>query len=187
MNDLIQLEVQRQTSVGRVIQDLLNNGKNVWSEPQHIVEILKNIIYSGIDGQDQFLLIGFPDQIEHATLFEKDCSKISAIIYTTAKGVAHVEVKGDDLSLLNIDSLFAKEFRLKTMTEWDSSTFAMHLGKKVNWGMFTGRSFSGKTTIANALVNIKQGKVINMANIAESLKAKMGTEDEPFEGDVPIE
>jgi hypothetical protein len=37
VNDLIQLEVQRQTEVGRVIQDLLNNGKNVWSEPKHIV------------------------------------------------------------------------------------------------------------------------------------------------------
>lgn len=173
--------------MGLVIQELLNNGRNVWSEPQHIVEILKHIIYSGIDGQDQFLLIGFPDQIEHAALFEKDCCNISAIVYTTAKGMSHVEVKGDDLNLLNIDSLFAKEFRLKTMNEWDASTFAEHLGKKVNWGMFTGRSLSGKSTIANALVDIIQGKVINMANIAESLKAKMGTEDEPFEGDVPIE
>jgi hypothetical protein len=91
------------------------------------------------------------------------------------------------LSLLNIDSLFAKEFRLKTMNEWDASTFAEHLGKKVNWGMFTGRSLSGKSTIANALVNIISGKVINMATLAEGLKAKMGTEDEPFEGDVPIE
>jgi len=60
-------------------------------------------------------------------------------------------VKGDDLSLKNIDTLFAKEFRLKTMSEWDVSTFAEHLGKKVNWGMFTGRSYSGKKTVAASL------------------------------------
>lgn len=66
VNDLIQLEVSRKTEVGLCIQDLLNDGKNVWSEPKHIVDILKKIIYSGLDNQDKFLLVGFPDQIEHA-------------------------------------------------------------------------------------------------------------------------
>lgn len=61
VNDLIQLEVQRQTEVGLAIQELLNDGKNVWSEPAHIVTILKRIIFSGIDCNDKFLLIGFPD------------------------------------------------------------------------------------------------------------------------------
>jgi cytidylate kinase len=37
------------------------------------------------------------------------------------------------------------------MTEWDISTFEEHLGKKVVWGMLTGRSFSGKKTIAENL------------------------------------
>lgn len=49
VNDLIQLEVKRQTTVGLCIQELLNDGKNVWSEPAHIVTILKHIIYSGLD------------------------------------------------------------------------------------------------------------------------------------------
>jgi hypothetical protein len=43
------------------VQNLLNDGQNVWSAPEHIVDILKKIIYSGIDGHDQFLLVGFPD------------------------------------------------------------------------------------------------------------------------------
>lgn len=73
-----------------------------------------------------------------------------------------MEVKGDDLSLLNIDSLFAKQFRLKTMEEWDASTFEEHLGKKVNWGLLTGRPLSGKSTVAAALCNIVKAKVINM-------------------------
>lgn len=61
VNDLIQLEVQRQTDIGKIIQDLLNAGKNIWSEPSLIVSSLKKIIYSGVDSHDKFLLIGFPD------------------------------------------------------------------------------------------------------------------------------
>jgi adenylylsulfate kinase-like enzyme len=90
------------------------------------------------------------------------------------------------LSLRNIDTIFAKEFRLKTMTEWDISTFEEHLGKKVVWGMLTGRSFSGKKTIAENLAALIKGKVVNMNKIAENLKKKLGTEEEPFEGEIPI-
>lgn len=187
VNDLIQLEVQRQTEIGRVIQELLNSGKNVWSEPAQIVAILKKIIYSGVDHHDKFLLIGFPDQIEHAEIFEKDCANISAIVYTSNKDQPTVEVKGDDLSLKNIDTLFAKEFRLKTMNEWDASTFAEHLGKKVNWGMFTGRSFSGKKTLAASLSKVINGKVINMNEIQENLKKTLaGPDDEADSVEVPI-
>lgn len=72
------------------------------------------------------------------------------------------------------------------MNEWDASTFAEHLGKKIYWGLFTGRSFSGKKTVAAELAKIINGKIINMAQIAEKLKSTMGSEDEPFEGEVPI-
>lgn len=71
VNDLIQLEVQRQTNVGCKIQEQLNLGQNVWSAPEHIVTILKQIIYSGNECNDKFLLMGFPDQIEHAEIFEQ--------------------------------------------------------------------------------------------------------------------
>jgi len=112
---------------------------------------------------------------------------ITAIVYTTAKGQPTVEVKGNDLSQKNIDTIFSKQFRLKTMIEWDANTFEGHLGKKVSWGMFTGRSFSGKKTLATELSTIIMGKQVSMAQIAEELKKKMGTEEEPFEGDVPLD
>lgn len=186
VNDLIQLEVQRKTEVGNAIQELLNDGKNVWSEPAHIVTILKRIIYSGIDGMDKFLLIGFPDQIEHAEIFENQCSSITAIVYTSDKDVPTVEIKGDDLALKCLDSMFAKQFRLRTMNEWDPNTFEDCLGKKIQWGIVTGRPYSNKEETAKQLAALCKGKVISMKNIAEMLKAKMGTEDEPFEGDVPL-
>jgi hypothetical protein len=45
---------------------LLTKGCNVWFEPEEIVKLLKKIIFSGVEGNDKFLLIGFPDQIDHS-------------------------------------------------------------------------------------------------------------------------
>jgi len=39
------------------------------------------------------------------------------MIYPSSQG-ATVEIKGNNLTLHNIDSLFAKNFKLKTMSEW---------------------------------------------------------------------
>ena len=72
------------------------------------------------------------------------------------------------------------------MIEWDASTFEDHLGKKVAWGMLTGRSYSGKKTVAAAIASLIKGKVLNMVEIATELKKKMGTEEEPYEGEVSI-
>jgi hypothetical protein len=36
------------------------------------------------------------------------------------------------------------------------------------------------------LSRISRGKILNMMSIAEECKKKLGTEDEPFEGDVPL-
>lgn len=71
------------------------------------------------------------------------------------------------------------------MREWDASKFEAALGRKVNWGVVYGREHSGKAELAKALAGLIKGKIINMGKIAEDLKKKLGTEDEPFEGDVP--
>jgi hypothetical protein len=48
--------------------------------------------------------------------FEASCAQLKAIIYATAGGNGGtVEVKGSDLSGKSIETLFAKEFRLKPM------------------------------------------------------------------------
>jgi hypothetical protein len=56
-------------------------------------------------------LTSFPDIIEQAKEFESNCAKITAIIYATTDD-SIVEIKNNNLSLFNIDSLFQKEFRL---------------------------------------------------------------------------
>jgi adenylate kinase family enzyme len=69
-----------------------------------IVRMLRKIIYSG-DGRKKFILSSFPDIIEQAKEFEKSCAMISAIIYTTTPDPV-VEIKNNNLTLFNIDSLF---------------------------------------------------------------------------------
>jgi len=43
--------------------------------------MLKKIIYSGIDGREKFILTDFPKTIEQSVVFERDCSKLRAVIF----------------------------------------------------------------------------------------------------------
>jgi hypothetical protein len=82
--------------------------------------------------------------------------------------------------------MFQKDFKLKTMKKWDPNTFLDFLGQKVNWALVTGREYSGRAMVAAELGNMMRSKVIDMNKISEDCKKKMGTEEEPFEGEVPI-
>jgi hypothetical protein len=68
-------------------------------------------------GQKEFIAIrlpvltSFPDVIEQAEEFEKNCARIKAIIYSSG-GSDVIDIKNNNLSLFNIDSLFQKQFRL---------------------------------------------------------------------------
>lgn len=84
-----------------------------------IVRMLRKIIYSG-NGQNKFILSSFPDIIEQAKEFEKSCSTITAILYLSGND-GRIEIKNNNLSLFNIDALFQKEFRLKTMKQMNSN------------------------------------------------------------------
>jgi len=187
-NEIIRLENERKTEFGLEIQQIHNAGKLI--DEKVIVKMLRNIIYSGQEGRDKFLISGFPGSSEQVKEFETKCANITAIIYTTQeKDELHptVEVQKNSLISMNIDALFQKQFRLKTLKEWDIRTFEEHLGQKVDWGLVTGRAGAGKTTVAKQIATFTKGKIINMNDIAEVVKGRLGSEDEPFEGDVPAE
>jgi len=179
--ELKSLEVERSTDIGCKLEK-----ESAAQDHTLVVEVLKRVIYSGIDGHSKFLLCGYPNQIAQARCFEENCARIAAIVYTTAKGATTVEIQKNDLANKSIDTLFSKQFRLKTMNNWDASTFEEHLGRKVSWGIVTGRGYSGSDNVAKELCSIVNGKLIKMEAVSEELKKKMGTEEEPFEGEVPI-
>jgi hypothetical protein len=147
--------------------------------------MLKKIIYSGQPSINKFILTSFPDIIEQAKEFEQNCSKIRAIIYSTTND-SIVEIKNNNISLFNIDSLFQKEFRLQTMSEWDYSIFKEKLGDKVEFGLVVGRPYSGKSTVCEYMASNFGWKVIDMKAIADKIRPTLGTEDEPFEGEIPM-
>jgi len=183
INGLIRDENERKTAIGIEMHQMVQSNRIIPAEM--IVRMLKKIIYSGQPHINKFILTSFPDIIEQAKEFELNCSKIAAIIYSTTDD-SIVEIKNNNLSLFNIDSLFQKEFRLKTMNEWDFNVFNEKLGNKTEYGVIVGRTLAGKTTLSQYMGKSLGYTVIDMKLIAEQCKAKMGTEDEPFEGEVPI-
>ena len=150
-----------------------------------IVRMIKRVIYSGDPDLNKFILTSFPDIIEQAREFETNCSKISAIIYSTSNDKI-VPIKNNNLSLFNIDSLFQKEFRLKTMNKWDYDIFQEKLGNTVEYGVILGDWYTGKTTLSKAMAESFGYQVIDMKATSAQIKASLGTEDEPFEGEVPL-
>jgi len=72
------------------------------------------------------------------------------------------------------------------MNEWSFQIFNEKLGNKIEYGLLSGKPFSGKSTVAKLLADTQGYTVVDMEKISEAARARLGTEDEPFEGDVPI-
>lgn len=71
------------------------------------------------------------------------------------------------------------------MKNWDESSFNKLLGNDVNYGVILGRQLAGKTLVSNHVSQLVGGKIISLTGIAESVKKTLGSEEEPFEGEVP--
>lgn len=71
------------------------------------------------------------------------------------------------------------------MKSWDESSFNKMLGSDVSYGVVMGRPLAGKTVVSNYISSLIGGKVISLTGISETVKKTMGTEEEPFEGEVP--
>lgn len=69
--------------------------------------------------------------------------------------------------------MFAKDFRLSAMGKWDPNDFEDALGKKVQWGIVSGRPFSWKEEISAQVCKLAKGKRVDMKAIAEDIKKKM--------------
>lgn len=73
------------------------------------------------------------------------------------------------------------------MDNWDHSVFLEKLGEKTDYGIIIGRAHSGKSTLAKYMVENLDCTLVDMKAIREEVRKSMGTEEEPFEGDIPIE
>lgn len=97
-----------------------------------------------------------------------------------------VEIKNNNLTLFNIDALFQKEFRLKTVKSWNTDTFQEFFSPQVDYSVVLGKPLSGKTSVCNLLAKHLNFQVIDFKAVEEKVRKGLGTEDEPFEGDVPL-
>lgn len=103
IGSLIRDENERKTQIGRDMLKMVQSNKVI--PASMIVRMLKKIIYNGQPLCNKFILSSFPDMIEQAKEFENSCSRIKAIIYSSG-GSDTIEIKNNNLSLHNLDSLF---------------------------------------------------------------------------------
>ena len=151
-----------------------------------MVKLLSAIVYGGVKEQSKFILVNFPTKVGQVREFEENCARIQAILYATSADPV-VEIADNSLGTHSIDSLFQKEFRLHTISRWDYSVFQEKLGNKVEYGVLLGAACPGKPVLAATMKTDMSYQVIDMKAISEGVRASLSTEDEPFEGDVPVD
>jgi len=176
-------ECDRGTDIGKELRRLVANSKIIGADL--IVKMLNKIIYCGQENLNKYILTNFPEYIDQAKEFEKNCAKIAALIYPS-NNASVVEIKNNALSQFTIDSLFQKDFKLKTMNEWNYQLFDEKMGNKVQFGFMVGKSLSGKSALAKVMADTHGYSVIDMKAITEKIKESKGTEEGPFEGEIPI-
>ena len=179
---LIRDETERRTKVGQEFLSMVSQGKIIPAEM--IVKMLRKIIFSG-QRHDKFLLTSFPEIVEHVEEFEASCASLSAIFLTTT-GEPTVELKGNNLTLFNIDSLLQKQYRLKKIANWDYKLFQELLGNKFEYVLVGGNALAGKSTVSAYLRDTFGFEVVSFKALEAGIKARLGSEEEPFEGEIPL-
>ena len=116
---LLRDEMERKTELGKELVSLNSAGKMITEDLK--TRLLKKVIYSGND-KTKFIMNSWPETKDDAHCFESQCAKIAAIVYASGQEPV-VEILGNSLEVFSIDTLFAKQFRLKTMRGWDATNY----------------------------------------------------------------
>lgn len=73
------------------------------------------------------------------------------------------------------------------MDHWSKQLFDEKLGNKTSYGFIVGRQTSGKSFLTGQMKSLLGYEVISMVDLTESVKKSMGDDDNPYEGEVPID
>lgn len=73
------------------------------------------------------------------------------------------------------------------MSEWSYKNYEEKMEGRIQFGFLVGKSLAGKTTIAKYMEEALGYRIIDMKAETEKLKEAKGTEDAPFEGEIPVE
>ncbi len=183
VNSLISQEERRKTAIGHEFITLRQQHKLI--SPDLIVRMLRPIVYSGV--AKNFILSNLPiipDQIDQLRHFESTCCGLSAVIYPSQADSPVIEIKNNNLAMFDIESHFQKTHKLKPLQGWDAQKWA-EIDGKLDWSIVVGMPFQGRSSLVAVLGKIGW-KTIDWKAVEERVKKSLGTEEEPFEGKVPI-
>ena len=165
---LLRDEMERKTEIGKELSSITAAGKMITEDLK--TRLLKKVIYSGND-KTKFILNQFPETQKDAQVFEEQCAKVAAIVYASGEEPV-VEILGNSLEVFSIDTLFQKQFKLKTMRGWDATTFNEQMGKKTEWSILLGRKYSGSDSLGGLISKLTAGKIVNMDTIEKEVTKK---------------
>ena len=165
---LLRDEMERKTEIGKELSSITAAGKMITEDLK--TRLLKKVIYSGND-KTKFILNQFPETQKDAQVFEEQCAKVAAIVYASGEEPV-VEILGNSLEVFSIDTLFQKQFKLKTMKGWDATTFNEQMGKKTEWSILLGRKYSGSDSLGGLISKLTAGKIVNMDTIEKDITKK---------------
>lgn len=72
------------------------------------------------------------------------------------------------------------------MTDWSDKLWSETINGKISYGIIMGKGLSGKSSVAQMLGSNHGFTVLDMKAVADEVKGRLGTEEEPFEGEVPL-
>lgn len=116
---LIMAETDRLTKLGSEMVVYISQGKFV--PTSLIISMLRNIIYSG-GMENKFLLIGFPESVDQARLFETQCCKIKRM-FVIYEGIETPLILEQKISEFGLESYFNSTKRLSIMNKYNNEMY----------------------------------------------------------------
>ena len=194
VSELLQLEMERKTALGLALSQALTQKQSEYAIPPELkVQLLKKIIYSGVE-QDKFTLQNFAeaqDPSAELQYFEQQCCSLASVVYLNSEGQNGpiVEMNSENFAQFGLEASFQKEFKVKVMNyELDLATWQQRIyGDAFDYCVVMGPPLSGKSMLTKLINKHLRYKIIDWGVVREQLKKTLGTEEEPFEGEIAVD
>eukprot|EP00357_Protocruzia_adherens_P011143 CAMPEP_0114997996 /NCGR_PEP_ID=MMETSP0216-20121206/15233_1 /TAXON_ID=223996 /ORGANISM="Protocruzia adherens, Strain Boccale" /LENGTH=801 /DNA_ID=CAMNT_0002362487 /DNA_START=133 /DNA_END=2538 /DNA_ORIENTATION=- len=174
--ELVKLESERQTKLGIEFSEKPHPGQDVPS--RLYINLARKVIFS-LHNYSKFVVNGFPLNSEHAEDFERHCCNF--------KGFVAASSPGDDLELddgsqkVGLAHFFANRGQLFKFNAYDVEEFQETMGEKKSYSVVIGGQGAGKTTVSKYITDFFGFTLVDIPNIIEVLKTRLGGEEGPLE------
>ncbi len=161
---------------GKRLLTHISSGKIVSNEL--VIALIRSIVFSG-NGENRFILSGFPNLLEQVAELEDGCCSIEREIYFSRPDQP-MPLPESKLDQMLIETLFYKRNTLHWETAYNQDTFSRVFSSKMKYVFIWGPPLSGKSLLAKR-TTLFGYSLIDFPTLIEGLKKKLSTEEEAVE------